>query len=507
MEVEHSQVPILEIAHVLFIDIVAYSTLPVDKQRRAIRSLQNAITATSDYGRFLQHDQLIVLPTGDGAALVYFRDVEAPVRCAIELAARLQGEAQVPVRMGIHTGPVYRMADINANRNVTGGGINMAQRVMDMGDAGHILVSQTVAEMLAEVSTWHERLHDLGEAEVKHGGRVHLFNLYTDTAGNPSIPTRLSSASRRQPATGSQPRPGKRPSPRSSMRLLTKFNLVLIVFFGAGGLIIAKLADGFLMQNAREQVVQQAELMMASARSTRDYTSEQIKPLLLNNPEHKTNFLPQTVPAFAATTVFSKMRKNYPNYSYREATLNPTNLIDRADDWESDVIRHFSDHPNDKSMVGERETPTDRQLFLARPIAVEPSCMECHSTPDVAPAAMVKKYGADNGFGWKLDQVIAAQIVSVPMSVPISVADQAFRRLVFFLIATFVVTIIALDSALYWLVIRPLRKVSAAADRISKGETDLPELDVHGRDEIADVTASFNRMHVSLAKALKMLEG
>ena len=132
--------------------------------------------------------------------------------------------------------------------------------------------------------------------------------------------------------------------------------------------------------------------------------------------------------------------------------------------------------------------------------------MECHSTPDVAPAAMVKKYGADNGFGWNLDQVIAAQIVSVPMSVPISVADQAFRRLIFFLIATFVVTIIALDSALYWLVIRPLHKVSAAADRISKGETDLPELDVRGRDEIADVTASFNRMHVSLAKALKMLD-
>ena len=144
----------------LFIDIVAYSTLPVDKQRRAIRSLQDAITGTSDYGRFHHQDQLIVLPTGDGAALVFFRDVEAPVRCALELAARLQGEDQMQVRMGIHTGPVYRMADINANRNVAGGGINMAQRVMDVGDAGHILVSKTVAEMLAEVSTWHERLHD-----------------------------------------------------------------------------------------------------------------------------------------------------------------------------------------------------------------------------------------------------------------------------------------------------------------------------------------------------------
>jgi eukaryotic-like serine/threonine-protein kinase len=196
MAVELSQAPVLEIAHVLFVDIVAYSTLPVDMQRRAVRQLQNAITGTSDYGLFHQRDQLIILPTGDGAALVFFRDVEAPLRCSLELAARMQGEGQVPVRMGINTGPVYRIADINANRNVAGGGINMAQRVMDVGDAGHILVSKTVAEMLADLSTWRGRLHDLGQAEVKHGAHVHLFNLYTDTVGNPSVPARLSSANR-----------------------------------------------------------------------------------------------------------------------------------------------------------------------------------------------------------------------------------------------------------------------------------------------------------------------
>jgi len=290
------------------------------------------------------------------------------------------------------------------------------------------------------------------------------------------------------------------------MKLLTKFNLVLIVFFGASGLIIAQLASNFLMQNARDQVLQQAELMMAGARSTRDYTSNQIKPLLLRNPEHETNFLPQTVPAYAATTIFNELRKSYPNYSYREATLNPTNLVDRADDWETDIIRYFSDHPGEKKVVGERDTPTGRQLYLAKPMAAGPSCMECHSTPDVAPAAMTKKYGSANGFGWNLDQIVAAQVVSVPMAVPIDVAGKAFRRLVLFLIVTFVVTIIALDAALYLLVIRPLHAVSQAADKISKGETDLPELEVRGKDEIANVTASFNRMHVSLAKALRMLE-
>jgi DNA-binding NarL/FixJ family response regulator/class 3 adenylate cyclase len=190
------QGPVLEIAHVLFIDIVAYSALLSEQQWQAIHTLQDAIGATSDYARYRQNDQLIVLPTGDGAALVFFRDVEAPVRCSLELAQRVRDEGSLQLRMGIHTGPVYRVADINANRNVAGGGINMAQRVMEIGDAGHILVSRTAAEILAEVSTWREYLHDLGEAEVKHGASVHLFNLYTETAGNPENPARLTSAAK-----------------------------------------------------------------------------------------------------------------------------------------------------------------------------------------------------------------------------------------------------------------------------------------------------------------------
>jgi len=290
------------------------------------------------------------------------------------------------------------------------------------------------------------------------------------------------------------------------MKLLTKFNLVLLVFFGISGFVISHLAYQFLMRNARDQVLQQAELMMASAGSTRDYTSEQIKPLLAKNPDHETNFLPQTVPAFAATTVFNTIRKSYPDYSYREATLNPTNLIDRAEDWEADIVRYFGDHTSEKKVVGERETPTGRYLYLAKPMIAKQSCLECHSTPDVAPAAMIKTYGPQNGFGWKLNQVIAAQIVAVPMSVPIQVADQAYRNLILFLLATFLLTIAALDTALYLIVIRPLQQVSQAADRISKGDTDVPDLEVKGSDEIADVTGSFNRMRVSLAKALKMLE-
>jgi protein-histidine pros-kinase len=252
--------------------------------------------------------------------------------------------------------------------------------------------------------------------------------------------------------------------------------------------------------------VQQAELMMAGAKATRDYTNDQIKPLLLKNPDHETNFLPQTVPAFSAITIFSALRKNYSDYSYREATLNPTNLVDRAEDWEADIIRYFEDHPSEKQLVNERETPTGRQLYLAKPMRAGASCLECHSEPSVAPAAMIRKYGSNNGFGWKLNQVIAAQIVSVPMTVPNGIAEKAYRNLVLFLITVFVVTILALDSALYLLVIRPLHTVSTAADRISRGDTDVEPIEPHGKDEIADVTASFNRMRVSLVKALKMLE-
>jgi protein-histidine pros-kinase len=290
------------------------------------------------------------------------------------------------------------------------------------------------------------------------------------------------------------------------MKLLTKFNIVLLIFFGAGGLLIAKLAKDFLLNNAREQVVQQAELMMAAAKATREYTNDQIKPLLLKNPDHEINFLPQTVPAFSAITVFTSIRKNYTDYSYREATLNPTNLIDRADDWEADIIRYFEDHPNDKQLLGERDTPTGRQLYLAKPMRAAASCLECHSEPSAAPAAMVRKYGANNGFGWKLNQVIAAQIVSVPMTVPDAIAQKAYRNLILFLFAVFVVTILALDGALYWLVIQPLHTVSQTADRVSRGETDIAPIEVRGKDEIAGVTASFNRMRVSLVKALKMLE-
>jgi len=289
------------------------------------------------------------------------------------------------------------------------------------------------------------------------------------------------------------------------MKLLTKFNLILLVLFGTGGLIISQVIHSFLISNARREVLQEAGLMMASAKSVRDYTSSDIGPLLQERTIYKRKFLAETVPFFAATTTFNDLRQEYPDYTYREATLNPTNLEDRAADWEGDVIAYLRDHPKEKQVTGERETAIGRSLYVALPITVEPPCLECHSRPGVAPPALISTYGSSNGFGWVLGDIVGAQIVSVPMSLPLQRANQAFHLLLAYLLATLVATIVILDAAVYFIVIRPLKLVSEAADRVSKGETNLPTLPVKGGDEIAALTASFNRMQVSLAKAFKLL--
>jgi len=290
------------------------------------------------------------------------------------------------------------------------------------------------------------------------------------------------------------------------MKLLAKFNLILLVVFGAGGLLIAWFAYSFLINNARREILDQAQLMVASAKAVRDYTADDVSPLVQQNPRHRVKFLAESVPFYAATSTFNRLRKSYPEFAYKEATLNPTNPEDRATDWEADVIQGLQDHPEQPQVVGERDTPTGRSLYLAQPIKTDASCLECHSLPAKAPHAMLATYGTANGFGWKLNQLVGAQIVSVPMSVPVQIARKAFLNLMVILVLTLLTCVLALDAAVYWFVIRPLRIVSDSGDRISKGEKDVPPLMVSGRDEIASVTTSFNRMRVSLAKALAMLE-
>ncbi|SPE35290.1 putative sensor protein [Candidatus Sulfopaludibacter sp. SbA6] len=291
------------------------------------------------------------------------------------------------------------------------------------------------------------------------------------------------------------------------MKLLTKFTLIFLAVFGTGLALSGVVAYRFLREDATEQVMQQARLMMQTMLSARAYTSKQVAPLLATSQEHERAFLPQTVPAYAATESFNYLRQAYPDYEYKEATLNPTNLRDRAVDWEADIINTFRNHSTQAELIGQRDTPTGRSLFLARPISADLPCLQCHDRARSAPPAMTRRYGTANGFGWKFGDVIAAQIVSVPMAVPIHMADAAFRNLMFSLAGIFGATLVLLDVLLYFAVVRPVSRLSSLADQISMGNFSAPELPAAGRDEIAALAGSFNRMRRSLEKALKMLDG
>jgi HAMP domain-containing protein len=289
------------------------------------------------------------------------------------------------------------------------------------------------------------------------------------------------------------------------MRLLLKFNLILILVFGSSVGIAGYLSHRFLERSARTQVLEQARLMMGAAGGMRTYTSEQVGPLLSAHPDRANGFVPQVVPAYSATEVFNYLRTTYPDYSYKEASLNPTNVRNHAADWEADVIQIFRDHPQKQEFSAERETPAGRVLFLAKPLFVDMSCLQCHSTPDKAPPAMIKLYGADHGFGWKVGDAIAVQLVSVPMAIPLKIADQAFKSLMLSLGGIALLTLIVLDLAVALVVIRPVTRLSNMADRISTGDLEVPEITVTGSDEIADLARSFNRMYLSLVKAIRML--
>jgi HAMP domain-containing protein len=290
------------------------------------------------------------------------------------------------------------------------------------------------------------------------------------------------------------------------MKLIWKFNLVLVGIFVLGLAITGYVSYNVLRANAREEVLQHARLMMEAALATRNYTASQVKPLL--ETQLKYAFLPQTVPAYAATEQFNELRKTHKDYAYKEATLNPTNPRDRASDWEADVVQIFRQTPETPEVVGERDTPTGRSLYLARPIQIKnPACLACHTTIDAAPKTMVDLYGGANGFGWKLNEVIGAQVVSVPMTVPIERASATFRTFMLSLTAVFVATFVLLNVMLHTIVIRRVTRLAAIADQVSLGNLDAGEFRTRSKDEIGVLTEALGRMKTSLVQAMKMIEG
>src|SRR6476660_8524647 len=191
MSVEVKKEVQLEIAHVLFIDIVGYSKLSISDQHAAVEELTQVVRASEQFQKAEAASRLTRIPTGDGMALVFYTSPEAPVRCAVEISRALKQHPRLQLRMGIHSGPVGGVLDVNERANLAGAGINLAKRVMDCGDAGHILVSKHVAEDLEEYEQWRPLLHDLGACEVKHGMQLGVINLYSDEIGNSQLPKKF----------------------------------------------------------------------------------------------------------------------------------------------------------------------------------------------------------------------------------------------------------------------------------------------------------------------------
>ena len=289
------------------------------------------------------------------------------------------------------------------------------------------------------------------------------------------------------------------------MKLITKFNLVLGIVFLVGLAVAAFVSQKVLRDNAREEVIAQARMMMAGALAVREYTISEIRPLI--KAQSQVSFLPQTVPSYAATQNFHTLQKINPDYSYKEATLNPTNLRDKVTDWEADIITQFRTHGGLGEVVGERMTPTGPSLYIAKPIKIEnEACLTCHSTVDRAPESMIKLYGPANGFGWQLNEIVGSQIVSVPTAIAMEKANREFTVFMTSLVTIFVVIFLLINLMLRSMIINKVNTMAGIADRVSKGESDVPEFESRSNDEICALGKSFNRMRISLEKAMKMLE-
>ncbi len=289
------------------------------------------------------------------------------------------------------------------------------------------------------------------------------------------------------------------------MKLIVKFNLVLSLVFAIAFVLAGFFTHALLQRNAKAEIEENARIMIDSASAVRSYTSTQIKPLLKTQMTY--TFMPQSVSAYSANEYFKLLRKKYPDYSYKEATLNPTNPSDRATDWEADIVRLFRQAPDKTEVVDERDTPAGRALYIAKPLKIaDPACLDCHDTPDRAPRTVIEQYGSANGFGWKVNDIVAAQIITAPMQLPIQRANHAFTAFMLSLAAVFIVLIVAINVLLMYLVIRPVNLLSNIASEVSLGNLTVPDFETSGKDEIASLAEAFRRMRRSLVEAIKMLE-
>lgn len=289
------------------------------------------------------------------------------------------------------------------------------------------------------------------------------------------------------------------------MGLRFKYNIALFLACLLGLVAAAGLSYSIVQKSAVEEVKRSINLVRANALAVRSYTVNNIDPLLSDNNDIL--FLPETVAAFSAQTVFATLKKQFPEFDYKEAALNPTNLANLPNALENDLINRLRDDPELDQISTVVENEQGKFLTIAFPLIIkQKGCLYCHSTPDAAPPAMVDLYGPDHGFGWQLGETVGAQIVSAPMSI----ADERAKEtglilisgfsVVFFLV--FVITNIMLGR----IVLRPVRRMSSDAEKVSMGDFSVPEYKKPGNDEISSLSVSFNRVRRSLERAMSMID-
>ena len=289
------------------------------------------------------------------------------------------------------------------------------------------------------------------------------------------------------------------------MSLRLKFNIVIVASFAAGLALASVFVDSLSRRIARESVLSEAAVMMAAMNATLHYTESQVAPLLAR--PMKVQFLPQAIPYFAAQQSFDLLAKERPDYTLRQPAENPTNPNDRPAPWEAAIIRSFQENPGLQSLTTERATEGGGVISLSQPVRVtDNGCLACHSTPQAAPPSMLDVYGSANGFGWKLNDTVGAQVVSVPVRVPLARARQSLYSIMAALSAVFVIMLVVLNLLLHRLIIGPVRRISRTADEVSLGNLLVPEFVAPSKDEIGSLAQSFNRMRRSLVAAFNLLE-
>jgi HAMP domain-containing protein/type II secretory pathway pseudopilin PulG len=292
-----------------------------------------------------------------------------------------------------------------------------------------------------------------------------------------------------------------------NLRLGSKFNLLLVLVFLIGILLSGTALSVILSRNAANQITRNASILIQTMNAVRQYTSEQVNPELAPRLEIEPDFLPETVPGYSAREVFDYFRSNpdYRDFFYKEATLNPTNPRDRADQFESELVNRFRTESNTTELRGTRSLPSGDVYYIARPIAVsKESCLRCHSTPEAAPASQIATYGDQNGFGWQLNEIVGAQIISVPAAEIFSTAQNVLLLVLLSVCVIFAIIILAINIMLRKAVINPLNRMAAVAHDVSIGKMDSKfQQDSH--DEIGVLAAAFERMKLSLVMAMDML--